>query len=356
MNRLARVVSGLALAAAVALWPAAPAARQTAAPRAPAGLPDRLSDREFWNLSDSFSEANGYFRSDNLLSNEQQLQYVIPDLLRRVGTGGVYLGVGPEQNFTYISALKPRMAFIIDIRRGNLQLQLLYKALFELSSDRSDFMSRLFTKKRPEALGRQGTATDLVNAYWDVRTSDEPVYKANLQTIIDHLSKKHGFPLSAEDIDGIEYVYHSFYWFGPSITYSSSANGSSGGRGTYAALMMLTDMAGVSRGFLASEENFAVVKDLEARNLVVPVVGNFAGTKAIRAVGQYLRERGATVSAFYLSNVEQYLSQDMLWDRFCANVATLPLTDQSTFIRSVRQQALGDMLAETRGCAAGPRR
>ena len=56
----------------------------------------------------------------------------------------------PEQNFTYIAALKPKMAFIIDIRRGNLQLHLMYKALFELSSDRADFIFRLFSRKRPE--------------------------------------------------------------------------------------------------------------------------------------------------------------------------------------------------------------
>jgi hypothetical protein len=356
MNRAARVVSGLALTGLLAVWPIAPGATQATSTPRPAALPERLTDREFWSLSDSLSEPNGYFRSDNLLSNEQGLQYVIPDLLKRTATGGVYLGVGPEQNFTYIAALKPKIAFIIDIRRGNLLLQLMYKALFELSADRADFMSKLFTKRRTEGLGRQSTATDLVNGYWDVRTSDEPVYRANFQAIVDLLTKKHGFPLSPEDIDGIEYVYHSFYWFGPNITYSSSSNGTSGGRGTYAALMMLTDLAGVSRGFLATEENFAILKDLEARNLIVPVVGNFAGPKALRAVGQYLRERGATVSAFYLSNVEQYLNQDLLWDRFCANVATMPLTEQSTFIRSVGRQALGDMLAETRGCAAGLRR
>jgi hypothetical protein len=34
-----------------------------------------------------------------------------------------------------------------------------------------------------------------------------------------------------------------------------------------------------------------------------------------------------------LSNVEQYLRQDNLWQRFCENVATLPLDDASVFIR-----------------------
>src|SRR5262249_3864120 len=96
-------------------------------------LPSRLEDDEFWRIVTSFSERAGTFPSDNLLSNERAFQDVIPELTGR-SFPGVYLGVGPEQNFTYIAALKPQMAFIVDVRRGNLDLHLMYKALFELSS------------------------------------------------------------------------------------------------------------------------------------------------------------------------------------------------------------------------------
>ena len=67
-------------------------------------------------------------------------------------SGGVYIGVGPEQNFSYIARLRPAMAFIIDIRRENLNLHLFYKALFEVSSDRADFVSRLFSRPRPTGI------------------------------------------------------------------------------------------------------------------------------------------------------------------------------------------------------------
>ena len=98
-------------------------------------LPEQLNDRDFWKLSQELSETNGYFRSDNLLSNEIWLQHVIPELVAKTGKPGrVYLGVGPEQNFTYIAAVKPAMAFIVDVRRGNLQMHLMYKALFEMSN------------------------------------------------------------------------------------------------------------------------------------------------------------------------------------------------------------------------------
>jgi hypothetical protein len=298
-------------------------------------LPARLSDREFWALVTDFSEPNGFFRSDNLLSNETGYQQVIPELLQTSAPGRVYMGVGPEQNFTYIAATRPAMVFIVDIRRGNLDLQLMYKALFELSADRADFVSRLFSKKRPSGLTTESTAAEILEAVRNADTSED-LYKENLKVIEDQLAVTHGFDLAPDDLRGVEYVYHSFYWFGPRIQYSSAGNFGGSFQPTYAELMAANDGHGVSRGFLASEENFQFMKALEARNLLVPVVGNFGGSKTIRAVGRYLKQRGATVSAFYLSNVEQYLQLDGLLGDFCENVASLPLDQTSTFIRSVR--------------------
>src|SRR5580765_8929120 len=146
------------------------------------GLPARLTDREFWTLSADLSEPDGTFRSDNLVSNEQWLQHVIPDLTRTVRPGRVYVGVGPEQNFTYIAALKPAMAFIIDIRRGNLDLQLMYKALFEISSDRAEFVSRLFSRTRPEGLTEQSTAAEIFVAFKNVDRS-QALHDETLQAI-----------------------------------------------------------------------------------------------------------------------------------------------------------------------------
>src|SRR6186997_1494954 len=50
--------------------PSRPASTSAASPVAAAALPQRLSDRDFWQLSTDLSEPNGSFRSDNLLSNE----------------------------------------------------------------------------------------------------------------------------------------------------------------------------------------------------------------------------------------------------------------------------------------------
>ena len=102
---------------------------------------------------------------------------------------------------------------------------------------------------------------------------------------MQHLTKTHALPLPADDLAGLEAVYQAFYSNGFYVRSNPS----------YADLMTATDAAGVSRSYLATEDGFQFLKDLESRNLVVPVVGDFGGPKAIRAIGTYLKAQGATV-------------------------------------------------------------
>ena len=81
----------------------------------------------FASLIATLSEDPGFFDTDNLISNERSYLHVVPELraLAGEGGGGVYLGVGPDQNFSYIAHLRPSLAIVIDIRRENLLLHLL---------------------------------------------------------------------------------------------------------------------------------------------------------------------------------------------------------------------------------------
>src|SRR5215469_14231744 len=143
-------------------------------------LSTRLTDDAFWKLVTDFSESGGRFPSDNFASNELAIQRVLPELARGRKASGAYLGVGPEQNFTYIVALKPKIAFIIDIRRQNMIEHLMYKAMIEMSTDRADFLSRLFSRPRPEGIGKTATVTELFNAYHDVQP-DQMLFQANVE-------------------------------------------------------------------------------------------------------------------------------------------------------------------------------
>ncbi len=303
---------------------------------AAAQLPARLTDQEFWKIASDYSETDGTFHSENLVSNELRFQTVLPALAKTAVPGRAYVGVGSEQNFTYIAATKPAMVFIVDIRRGNLDLHLLYKALFELSPTRADFVAKLFSRSKPAGLSEMSSAAEIFAAVAAVPAS-QALYEQNLKEIKSHLQTKHGFTLSAGDLSGIDFVYSAWFRSGPGISYQLTG-ARSGGMGTpsYADLMTADDGQGNQRSYLASEANFKFIKDLETRNLIVPVVGNFGGPKALRAVGAYLKEKKAVVSAFYTSNVEQYLRQDNIWNNFCRSVSTFPIDATSTFIRSER--------------------
>jgi hypothetical protein len=315
-----------------------------------AQVPDRLTDDQFWKLSRDSSEEDGVFRSDNLLSNETTYQWILPQLVAVAKPGRVYIGVGPEQNFTYMAALRPTMAFIVDIRHGNLDVHLLYKAIFELSEDRADFVARLFSRPRPEGLTAQSTVAEIFAAV-DQAESTPAIYEANLRAIEDRLTRVHRFPLSPGDHEGLVWALSNYARFGPAISYNSSLSNavppaivgamSLGPRFgnrfvTYESLMLADDGRGSQRSFLATDADFQFLKDLEERNKVIPVVGDFGGTKAIRAVAAYLKRINQTVSAFYLSNVEQFLAQGGTYVNFCRSVSMLPTDEASTFIRSGR--------------------
>jgi hypothetical protein len=297
------------------------------------GLPKQISDRAFWQMIVDFSEPGGYFRSDNFLSNETAFQQVIPELRKRVPPDSAYVGVGPDQNFTYITALKPRMAFIIDIRRQNMLEHLMYKAIVETSDDRVDFLARLFSRARPAGVNRTAPP-QLLFAAFSSSPPSEALFQKNLQAILNRLTKHHGFPLSSDDRHGIEYVYRAFFNGGMDIRYSYPRQFGGIWFPTYAELMTTTDQHGQNHSYMANEDNFRALREFQRNNLIVPLVGDFGGEKAIRAVGNYIREHGATVSVFYTSNVEQYLFQSDAWHQFFSNVATLPLHANSTFVRS----------------------
>lgn len=316
-----------ALLAAV-LWFGSPTHVSTGEP-----LPAQISDRAFWKMIGDFSEPGGFFRSDNLISNESTFQHVIPTLMARTETAGVYIGVGPDQNFTYVAALAPRLAFIIDVRRQNLLLHLMYKAMIEMSEDRADFLSRLFARSRPAGLTRTSSPEVLFDTFKSM-PADEALFQNTLHAVLDRLTKHHGFTLSRQDAQSIEYVDRAFFIGGPELRYSFPRQ--FGGRWfpSYAELMLEADEQGARHSYLATDEYYQALRTMERRNLIVPLTGDFGGDKTIRAVGRYLKEHGATVTWFYTSNVEQYLFQTDAWKRFFGNVATLPFDDDGTFIRA----------------------
>jgi hypothetical protein len=306
-------------------------------------VPSGLSNEEFWHLIEALSEPAGTFSlSENLVSNEPYFA----ENARWLGpTGGVYIGVGPEQNFSYIARLRPSMAFIIDIRRENRNLHLLYKALFELSTDRADFVSRLFSRPRPADLRSAASVEEIFARYENVPPSLD-LYNSNATLVRARLLTTRGLPLSPVDLDEIDRVFKAFYADGPAIHFWGSRKVDAL-RPSYRRLMTAVDTTGQSRSFLATEEGFMFVKDLQVRNMIVPVTGDFGGPSAIRRVGDYVRAHADLVHAFYGSNVGVYLN-DQQTRMFCRNLGSLPAASQAWFIESTGVRSL---VSKLRTCA-----
>jgi len=266
-------------------------------------------------------------------------------LVEMTHPGGAYLGVGPEQKFTYMTALKSRIGFILDIRRENMLELLMYKALFELSNSRVDFISRLFSRRVPTTLANRMTAAtsvdDLLKNFSRLLPNKQ-YFKQNFDEIRNYLVKTKGFALTEADTNEILYAYSAFYFSGPKLDFSAGTN-DTGSFPTYAYLMTARAPDGKQYSYLASEDNFRFVHDLQKRNMIIPLVGDFAGPRALRAVAQYLVQHETAVSAFYVSNVEQYLlgafGQPVTAPQFYSTVEALPRDGGSTFVRSANQKA-----------------
>ena len=297
----------------------------------------------------ALSEPPGTFTlSDNFVSNEPRLAENARWLR---AAGGVYVGVGPEQNFSYIARLQPSMAFVVDIRRENRDLHLLYKALFELSTDRADFVSRLFSRRRPAGLEPAASVDEIFRRYEGVAASPEE-YDRNATLIRQRLIATHRFPLSNPELESIERAREAFYSDGLEIQFWG-ARSVHARRPSYRQLMTARDLMGQSRSFLATEEAFRFVKDLESRNRIVPVVGDFGGVAALRRVGDYVRDHANVVTAFYASNVAVYLTNEQA-RAFCGNLAALPAAPDAWFIESDAVRLLSGKLKACGGSSINP--
>jgi hypothetical protein len=299
--------------------------------RAADTLPAQYTDAEFWRIINDFSEPGGAFPYENFVSNEVSYQDIIPDLTRIAKTGGAYLGVAPEQNFTYIAAIKPKVSFILDIRRQNLIELLMYKVLFEMSPDRVEFVSRLFSRQKPTGLAANSSAEAIFKAFDRVK-ADPDLYKQTVQAIRDRL-KERGFKPAGDDDEKIDYIFDVFLRGGPRMDYTYASVAPNNGLPSYYNLMVATDGRGKNWAYLDTEDRYQYIRQLQQKNLIIPLVADFGGTKTIKEIAKYLKEHGATVSVFYISNVEDYL--ETTWNNYRANLSALPSEDSTLLVRFI---------------------
>lgn len=298
------------------------------------------------------SEPGGYFDTDNLISNERSYMHVAPALRERAG-GDAYVGVGPGQNFGYIALLRPDVAYIVDIRRDNLLEHLLFKALFERAGNRLEYLAALTGRALPYAVGVAADAaadaggaawTDrpLANivAYLDTAAAPEAIFDA-VHADVRARILRYGYPLDTGDIATIERFHREFQRHGLSLRFTSHGRAPMPYYPTLRELLLATDRAGRVAGAFADDASFQFLKQMQHDGRIMPVVGDFAGSHALRAIADELERDQRDVRAFYTSNVEYYLFQDGTFPRFADNLAALPWADDAVIVRAVFRSASG---------------
>ncbi len=298
----------------------------------PAQRPD--SARAFGRLVEQLSEPGGYFNTDNLISNERSYLHVLNALDRLGVHGGAYIGVGPDQNFSYIARVRPTIAFVIDIRRDNMLQQLMFKALFARARNRAEYLALLLGRPLPSASDRwnEWPIASLVAAIDTLTLTAQSAEGARAAVIAQ--VRACGVTLSATDLATISRFHSEFIAAGLGLQFTSTGRAPQYYYPTLRQLLLERDLDGQPASYLAHEADFQFVKALEARNLVVPVVGDLSGAHALLAIGQLIAQRGERVSALYASNAEDYLIRDGTFPRYARTVAMLPHNATSMIIRS----------------------
>lgn len=302
---------------------------------------DSISIEEFGRIIEDFSEPGGYFFSDNLISNEEEYLRAVDKMKELGATGGAYIGVGPEQNFTYIARIRPKIAFIVDVRRQAMIQQLMFKALFRLCENRAEFLARLLSRpiKGPDA-PKPSASIDELMQYFSLTPQDSQAFTSNLAEIKKAIRDEFRFPLSESDLYSIDSMLDSFRREGVYIAFQMASFRGRGRRGfghfpSMRAILEQRDPKGKPGNFLANDKDYEIVRKLQEQNRIIPVVGDFAGPKTLKSIAGYLRKHSYQVNVFYISNVEQFLFENWTFDTYVENVRALPINSKSLVIRSV---------------------
>jgi hypothetical protein len=263
--------------------------------------------------------------ADNFMSNEDSYPRVTDELARRVRPGGVYLGVGPDQNFTFLAHTRPALAFVLDYRRRNLLVHLLHKALFSLSTSRADYLRR-FLARDPGPLPADPTAAQLVEAFRQVA-----VDHGRLATAIAEAARFLR-PLGlVKEQESAELARIQTRLAGPGMNCRFLAMPM---YPTLAHFLTTTDRQGNPSHFLARESHYRAVRELQLGDRVLPLVGDFRSPDSLPPLGAWLRRHRLRLSLLYVSDVEFFLVRGGGFPAYLDNLAQLPRREDALVVRT----------------------
>ncbi len=223
------------------------------------------------------------------ISNEDRLDVFSPSLLGLRGTGGVFVGVGAEQNWILAGWSRPDVLVLMDFDQGIVDLQHVYVVALSQAPTRQAFRA-LFVEDDGrflrEALERELPAGPVRAGALEALRLARPRIARRIGRLVSHLPAR-----------------------------------------------------GVS-SFLTDDDDYAFVRALVLSGRVFVVRGDLTGPRTMKAIGAASRAAGMEISTFYLSNAEQYFEYTA---RTRANLVGLPWGRRSMVLRTHGHDALSSV-------------
>lgn len=218
------------------------------------------------------------------------LHYVRSDELRHdlfyeriKGKGGVFVGVGTNQNYLMAAWAKPEKLVIIDFDMIVIHVHDAYRAFFLHAETPDEFLE-----------------------YWKPKIAKRRIANGKInETFADQRKRA----LNAR-----------------------KALKQFGARVYYALKEMRDEMKKHGReSFMSDQAQFDTLKTLFAEERVLAIRGDFTGNRTMRGLADALAALDEEIDVLYVSNVEQYIG----WSgKYRRNMLALPLADDSVVLRT----------------------
>ncbi len=220
---------------------------------------------------------------------------------------GAYLGVGPDQNYTYIGALRPRLAVILDARLDNLLEHLVFKLAFSQARDPLDYLCLLFGRRRPAAPAAAADAKALV-AQLHAQPLDEDQAASFSAFVLQAFRAR--WSQDSKALSRVKRLLGELVRRQLKVTsVSERCLANLDKIPDFEEVITATTPEGFNFHYLTDAERFGYVKALHGQDAIVPLLGNVVSPRGIAAARSVVEAAGLTLSAVYLSNLEEFLLQ-----------------------------------------------
>ncbi|MFM7319838.1 MAG: hypothetical protein ACKO5E_23060 [bacterium] len=276
---------------------------------------------------------SGPASADNLMTNEDSIASVVDELDGKVPTGQVYLGVGPDQNFTLMAYARPAMSFIIDYRRKNQLLHFLHQALLQLSESRMEYLENFWARRFSGQQNHQKPlSAEAIMAGFEKAELDQKKLREVQEKVKAVIRLLHDF--SPDDLNEIAKIQARLAGPGPETRFLALKM-----YPTIRQMITGPSRSGKPGHWLASDESYATVRQLSSSGHIYPITGDWSANSrgnetVFSKLGAYLRREKRQVGCYYISDVEFFLFRSGRFSDYLANLGQLPWHPSAVVIRT----------------------